>query len=392
MPPATPGRRARVVVTQHRLVHYREPFFNRLRDACAERSIELHLVHGQASPTEALKKDGGQLPWADERANLIVRIRGVDLVWQSFPRVLRDADLVVLIQENRILSNYPWLLGWGVRRGQRIAYWGHGRNLQSDRPEGLRERWKRWFVNRVDWWFAYTDTTRAILESDGFPADRISVLDNAIDNEQFARDLAAVSAKGRESRRQRLGADGEQAPVGLYCGSLYPDKRLDLLLEAADRVQAECPAFRLVVLGDGPSCDMITAAASTRPWLHWVGAQRGAEKAAWFRAADLYLSPGAVGLHVLDAFCARLPLITTRGARHGPEVAYLKSGHNGFIVDDDAKSYADIVLRLLRDPTEMQRVREAAARDATRYTLDNMVQRFVEGIEGCLARPPKGAD
>ncbi|MCW5635515.1 MAG: glycosyltransferase family 4 protein [Rubrivivax sp.] len=392
-PPAVPAapaaRRARVVVTQHRLLHYRQAFFDRLRDACAARGIELRLVHGQASPAEALKKDTGRLPWADEMRNRIWRVRGVDVVWQPYPRALRDADLVVLIQENRILSNYPWLLHWGVRPGQRVAYWGHGRNLQSAAPEGLRERWKRWFVNRVDWWFAYTESTRAILEGDGFPAERISVLDNAIDNEQFERDLAAVSADERARRRKRLDA-AEGAPVGLYCGSLYPDKRLDLLLRAADRVQADHPGFRLVVLGDGPSRDVITAAAASRPWLHWAGVQRGAEKAAWFRAAELYLSPGAVGLHVLDAFCAGLPMITTRGARHGPEIAYLRSGENGFVVEDDAQSYADAVLRLLRDPAEMQRVRAAAARDAGRYTLDHMVQRFVVGIEGCLALPPKG--
>jgi glycosyltransferase involved in cell wall biosynthesis len=322
--------------------------------------------------------------------NRIWRVRGVDVVWQPYPRALRDADLVVLIQENRILSNYPWLLRWGVRRGQRVAYWGHGRNLQSTAPEGLRERWKRWFVNRVDWWFAYTEATRAILESDGFPSDRISVLDNAIDNEQFERDLAAVSAEERAARRGRLDA-AEGAPVGLYCGSLYPDKRLELLLQAADLVHAELPGFRLVVVGDGPSRDVVTAAAAARPWVHWAGVQRGAEKAAWFRAAELYLSPGAVGLHVLDAFCAGLPMITTRGARHGPEIAYLKSGENGFVVDDDATSYAGTVLRLLRDPAELQRVRAAAVRDAGRYTLDHMVQRFVEGIEGCLARPPKSA-
>jgi L-malate glycosyltransferase len=380
----------RIVITQHRLLHYRQAFFDRLRTAGAERGLEIRLVHGQPSQTEALKKDVGRLPWADEVNNRIRRVRGVDLIWQPYPQALRDAELVVLIQENRVLSNYPWLLRWGVRPGQRIAYWGHGRNLQSDAPTGLRERWKRWFVNRVDWWFAYTESTRTLLQHDGFPAERISVLDNAIDNEQFERDLAAVSDAERAARRERLGA-AHDAPVGLYCGSLYPDKRLDLLIASADLVQRGFPGFRLVIVGDGPSRSQITEAAASRPWLQWVGVQRGAEKAAWFRAADLYLSPGAVGLHVLDAFCAGVPMITTEGARHGPEIAYLRSGHNGFVVRDDAAAYADTVMQLLRDPAQLARVRAAAAEDAKRYTLDNMVKRFVEGIEGALRLPPKAA-
>lgn len=380
--------RARVVITQHRLLHYRQAFFDRLREACAGRGIELRLVHGQPSAAEALKKDVGSLPWADVMRNRFLRVRGVDLIWQPYPAALRDADLVVLIQENRILSNYPWLLRWGVRPGQRVAYWGHGRNLQSGAPDGLRERWKRWFVNRVDWWFAYTDSTRRILQGDGFPAERISVLDNAIDNDQFLADLAAVTVSRRAACRDRLGA-GERAPVGLYCGSLYPDKRLDLLLASAEQVHAVHPGFRLVVLGDGPSRSVVTDAAATRPWIHWVGVQRGADKAAWFRAADLYLSPGAVGLHVLDAFCAGLPMITTEGARHGPEIAYLESGRNGFIVRDDVDAYTGAVLQLLGDPELMTRIREAADQDARRYTLANMVAHFVDGIEGCLATPTR---
>ncbi|MBL8341233.1 MAG: glycosyltransferase family 4 protein [Rubrivivax sp.] len=386
--PIAPARpRARVVITQHRLLHYRQAFFDRLRIAAAARGIEVRLVHGQPSATEALKKDTGQLPWADVMVNRFWRVRGVDVIWQPFPPGLRDADLVVLIQENRILSNYPWLLRIGVRPGQRVAYWGHGRNLQATAPNGLRERWKRWFVNRVDGWFAYTESTRDLLQGDGYPPERIAVLNNAIDNEQFQRDLRAVSDETRAACRARIGATAD-APVGLYCGSLYPDKRLELLLAAADRVQAAMPAFRLVIVGDGPSGDVISAAAASRPWLHAVGVQRGAEKAAWFAISQLVLSPGAVGLHVLDAFCAGTPMITTGNARHGPEVAYLRSGENGFVVDDDAKAYADTVIELLRNPARLQRVRDAAAEDARRYTLENMVQRFIEGIERCLALPP----
>ena len=34
---------------------------------------------------------------------------------------------------------------------QKLAYWGHGANLQSDAPKGLRESWKRLTLACVDW-------------------------------------------------------------------------------------------------------------------------------------------------------------------------------------------------------------------------------------------------
>lgn len=386
--PDRSARRPKVVVTQHRLLHYRQELLDRIRKGCEARGIQMELLHGQASPTEALKKDVGSLPWAHVVHNRYLSIGGRDLLWQPFPADLRDADLVIFIQENRLLSNYPWLLRWGVRRGQRVGYWGHGRNLQSTAPDGWRERWKRWFVGRVDWWFAYTDGTRAILESDGFPRERITVLNNAIDNQRFVADLEAVTPQQRAACLSRIGA-AEGDPVGLYCGSLYVDKRLDLLVEAADLIRERQPGFKLVIVGDGPSRDIITQAQKTRPWLHAVGVQRGVEKAAWFSISNAYLSPGAVGLHVLDAFCAGIPMITTTSARHGPEVSYLVSGRNGFIVDDNARAYADAYLGLLDSPQRMAAVRRAAQEDAQLYTLDHMVDRFVQGVVDCLALPPK---
>lgn len=377
----------KVVICQYRLLHYRLGLFERLRESCAKRGIDLHLVHGQASRRESAKKDEGSLPWAHKVQNRFWELGARDLVWQPFPADLRDADLVVVMQENRILSNYPLLLGrlWSPRR---VAYWGHGVNFQSDAPSGLREKWKQMMLQRVDWWFAYTETTAEIVRRAGYPQERITCLDNAIDNEAFERDLASVTDEQLQAMRVEIDAP-EGAPVGLFCGSLYSDKRLDYMIEAADRIHAALPAFRLVVVGDGPSAGEIRAAMETRPWLKWQGVRKGLEKAAWFRLADVVINPGAVGLHVLDSFCSGTPMITTVESRHGPEVAYLKDGANGLVVRGEACRYADAVIALFNDREKLDAIKQAALRDAQHYTLDNMVERFADGIERCVAMPKK---
>jgi glycosyltransferase involved in cell wall biosynthesis len=377
----------KVVICQHRLLHYRVGLFEKLRPACAVRGIDLHLVHGQASRRESFKKDEGSLPWAHKVQNRFWEMGARDLVWQPFPADLRDADLVVVMQENRILSNYPLLLGrlWSPRR---VAYWGHGVNFQSDAPGGLREKWKQMMLTRVDWWFAYTEMTSEIVRRAGYPQERITCLDNAIDNEAFERDLAGVTDAQLQAMRLEIDAP-EGAPVGLFCGSLYPDKRLDYMIEAADRIHAALPAFRLVVIGDGPSAGEIRVAMETRPWLKWLGVRKGLEKAAWFRLADGVVNPGAVGLHVLDSFCSGTPMMTTAEARHGPEIAYLQDGVNGLVVHGGADRYAEAVIALLNDRAKLDSIKQAALRDARHYTLDNMVGRFADGIARCVAMPKK---
>ena len=169
----------KVVVCQYRLLHYRVELFDRLRTACTNCGIDLHLVHGQASRRELAKRDEGSLTWAHKVNNRFWEVGAKDLVWQPFPTDLRNADLVVVMQENRILSNYPLMLGrlWSPRR---VAYWGHGVNFQSGTPNGLREKWKQFLVGRVDWWFAYTEATSEIVRRAGYPAERITCLNNAI--------------------------------------------------------------------------------------------------------------------------------------------------------------------------------------------------------------------
>lgn len=377
----------KVVILQHRLLHYRMGFFEGLRSACADKGIDLHLVHGQPTLREEKKRDVGFLPWADAVVNRYVSIGGKDILWQPFPASLRDADLVVVMQENRLLSNYPWLLFRGWHRSK-VAYWGHGRNFQTEQPTGLLETWKKFWVGRVDWWFAYTDLTKEILQSDGYPAERISVLNNAIDNEAFERDLASVSEDRLAALREELNLS-LTAQVGLFCGSLYPDKRLDYMLEAVDKIKAVLPEFHLLVIGDGPSAAEIKEAAMTRPWLHWVGVRKGIEKAEYFRLSHIVLNPGLVGLHVLDSFCAGVPMVTTAEARHSPEIAYLKDGENGLVVNGEASVYADAIIELLQNAEYYARLKSGALADAKHYTLQSMVQRFADGIERCLKMDKK---
>lgn len=374
-----------VVVVQYRLLHYRVELFERLRAACMARGICLELVHGQATRRESARRDQGELSWAHRVKNFVLEVGPRDLIWQPIPRSLRDADLVVLMQENRLLSNYPLLLS-RVWRQRQVAYWGHGRNYQSEAPLGLRERWKGWLLCKVDWWFAYTDMTVQVLRDAGFPEERITSIENAIDSDGFKRDLAGWSTADVEAERERLNIPAG-APVALFCGSLYSDKKLELMVAAADWIQQHRADFNVVVIGDGPSMSFVKEAASTRPWLKVLGVQKGREKALLFRLAHIMFNPGLVGLHVADAFCSGLVLATTSTARHSPEVAYLRPGENGLMTGDDPAEYGSAVLDVINSPERLEAMRAAALRDSDRYTLDNMVQRFAAGIEAAVRRP-----
>lgn len=73
------------------------------------------------------------------------------------------------------------------------------------------------------------------------------------------------------------------------------------------------------------------------------------------------------------------------GAR--PELAYLRHGVNGIMTVNDVGAYRSAVVALLRDEAERVRLGSGCRLSAERYTLENMVQRFAEGITNCLQTP-----
>lgn len=379
----TPYKAPTVVIFQYRLFHYRTELFEQMRRMLGATGVQLEVVYGQAFGKESLKKDEGRLSWGHRVKNLYIPIKEKkDLCWQPLPKSIRNPDLVIFMQENRLLANYYWMIRSKFGK-TKVAYWGHGRDFQSRTPRGLREKLKMATINAVDWWFAYTSITVDILKKSAFPADRITLLNNSIDIAGFREDADAVSAPRLASMRAEMGI-AEGAPVGLFCGSIYPDKKPELLISAADLIHSAAPQFHLIVIGDGQSADVIREATATRSWLHWVGTKRGVEKAAYFKLASVVLNPGAVGLHVLDSFALGLPMITTSSALHGPEIAYLNDGVTGFTTSDDPIDYSEHVLKLIRSPVLAQEMRNQCLLAGQNYSVQNMASNFVGGILGCL--------
>ena len=50
----------------------------------------------------------------------------------------------------------------------------------------------------------------------------------------------------------------------------------------------------------------------------------------------------------------------------------------------DAGAYAEAIIGLLQNPSHYAHLQAGALTDAQRYTLQNMVERFADGIERCL--------
>lgn len=366
-----------ICIVQRRLTHYRVPLFEVMREMLAGRGIQLKLLVGRGTPAEEQKHDAAKLPWAISiPTHYLARDR---LCWQPVQRYLGEARLVIVTQENKLIQNHVLLL---APRRFKLAFWGHGANLQSDNPHGFKERFKRWTTNRVDWWFAYTQLSADLVSRAGFSDKCITVLNNAVDTSEMRQQRQSVTPEEIQALRESLGFGTR--PVGVYVGSLYPDKRLDFLFAACEAVRRALPDFHLLVIGEGPEREKVKAWCAARPWARWVGPRFGREKVAYVLLAQIMLGPGAVGLGMMDAFVCEVPMITTDCGNHGPEIVYLENGVNGLMTANQLNSYTEACVRVLRDPRTLNDLRAGCARSARQYTVENMARRFTEGMESAL--------
>lgn len=361
------------MIVQRRLPDYRVPFFEHLREVLYAEGIELRLLYSDPPSSELKKRDAAEILWGEK-----IPIRyffGTFCCWQPYFSQVQGADLVIVSQENKLLCNLWPLFG---SRPYRMAFWGHGVNMQASRWSGLMEMFKRTTTTRVDWWFAYTGLSKNIVARQGFPAEKITNIENSIDTSALQAHCDSVAMSEIEELRAALNlGDG---PIGLFIGSLYPEKRLDFLLDAGAQLAQRSPDFRLVVIGDGPQRDMVDAATSRYGWLRYVGRQQERDKARFLRAATVIMNPGLVGLGILDALVARVPMVTTDCGLHSPEIDYLRHGENGFMTADSLHDYVQTVAKVLDDVAQTNHLGEDRGRFAFHYTIENMAAQFRAGI------------
>ena len=374
--------RSTVGIAYRFLPHYRVGFFSALREALHGDGIDLELSYGVA-PGAPTTPDP-ELAWARPVRNTSMAMGSSSpFIWQEIPPAVRKADLVVLMQESKLLSNFP-MIARGVAGLTRVALWGHGLNFEREH-DSLSNRFKLAYSCRVHWWFAYTKGVADVLTAAGFPPARITIVENSIDTESLRRAACRPESDPSPEFRARVGTGG--GPTAIFCGRLYDRKRIGFLLEASLGIRERIAGFELIIIGDGPDAANVRAFASANPWTHYVGAHFDEAIVPYFKLAQLCLMPGAVGLTLLDAFALETPLVTTRLPDHGPEIEYLRPEENGIMTENSLDAYVEGAVRALSSPELLERLRNGCRESAMHYTLANMVSNFRSGVHAALEVP-----
>lgn len=358
---------------------HRVPFYNLLREVLKQEGVELVLYAGDLIGKDSLKKDQALISWAIPTKNIIFKFGRRRIYWQLCFRPLFSVDAVVVIQESKLVLNYLLfvLRALGLVK---VCYWGHGKSFQKDGVSVFGEKVKRYLSRRVDWWFAYNAFTVDLLQGIGFPVQKITDVKNSIDTQALRSIKEELNLSDVEEARRLFGVRGEH--VCLFAGSLYTNKKIGVLLEAALLIREEIEDFELIVVGAGPDEELLRSYSERYNWILAVGPQYGRELVLAYEIAKLSLLPGAVGLSAIDSFVFGKPMVTTRDQAHGPEVSYLIDGENSRVIEggDSAAKFSEVVVSLLTDESSYRQLVGGCLKSSQLYSIEGMVENFSSGV------------
>lgn len=374
----------RVVIIQSVLKEYRIHFFDKLHKRLILNGIELRVIYGQPCKADKYKGDN-----VEQDPEYGIRVKNFWLfneraLLQPVLHEIISSDLVIVEQANKHLVNYMLMI-LSLLGLNKTAFWGHGWNRQAE-GRSFPSAFKRKTLKFTDWWFAYTDGTKDYLVKEGFPEGKITSVQNSVDTKSIKNDLKSLGREEILNFKKSLGLSRD-AKVGLFCGSLYKEKCLEFLINAAVKIREKIPEFSMLIVGDGPDRNIAEEADKRYTWIHYLGPRFGREKALCLGASDLFLMPGLVGLAILDAFAAGLPIVSTDIPFHSPEIEYLADGQNGCITEHNIFIYADKVAMLLADEQARREMGRHAEETGEFFTVERMAENFASGIFKVLNKP-----
>lgn len=373
----------KLLIMQEDIPDYRVAFFNDLHALLQGSNVEMVVVSGTARTFHNFADGMDDLTCGRRVNNFHI---GKRLYYQPVLRMAWAADIVVMQQELKSLVSYPLLVARQMgRNSPLLCLWGHGRDFQKD-AESAPSRWLRnWGAENADHIFAYTELSRDAFVARGVEPGGITVVNNSKDTSAISRARQTMSSERRAEIFSGVGLDPE-APTAVFCSRLNDGKKLPFLIDAVRIARESIPNLQLLIIGDGPMMGWLTEQVRPDGWIKCVGSRFGNEQADVLAASDIFVMPAQIGLSILDAFAAGLPVLTTEFPGHGPEISYLKDGENGGMSAATSDEYAAGIVKLLKNSEICAQMRNAACLAADKYSLSAMVDNFARGVDAALAR------
>jgi glycosyltransferase involved in cell wall biosynthesis len=356
----------KVLLISNEVMHYRVSVYNEFASRFRERDYEF-IVRAdklQAKNPHPINFDFKEIPF---RFSLYRKeIKGM------------KPDVVILFLHVKDGIMFP-LLYWLKTRRVPVLSWTKGANL--DAPNDLVRRAIFHHMHTLsDGLILYSQNELPFIKQKNH--HKISYANNTINYLEFPRIEASKDEIKREFKLKFK-------KVALFVGRMDIGggggrKKVPHAIRVFNSI--DNPDYGLVLVGSGFSDELRKEIEKDNVvYLGEVYDPGNMKISKIFKMADIFLMPGHVGLGINQAFYWSLPVITEKG-NQPPEVHYLISGRNGYLVEeDDLEGLKEKVLFLLENDQERIRLGENARKDILENaSMEGMFAGFLQNIQRVL--------
>lgn len=294
----------RVLIFQNKIMHYRLPIFNILGNY-----YDLTLLYSsgpEPSPGnyKVEKLATFSLPFLGRftKKPLLCRLNKYDIVISQYSSGLRNINLFQKLHKTKSVV-------WGI--GVAASY-----GVRFDQDEFFFKKLVS-LARKSDGFIFYSSYPIKKYIECGINKDKLFVANNTVA-------VLPIEKKEKDSI--------------LFIGSLYKEKRIDLLLSAYERANIIDPCIpKLVIIGDGDEKENIS---------NWIKEKSLESKviltgaifdelllSQYFANAILCISPDQAGLSVLKSMGYGVPFVTSRNAITGGEIFNIHNGEDGILLE-----------------------------------------------------------
>lgn len=379
-----PNTKLRIAILQRVCTSYRKGLFQKLDE---DKGITLRVFIGDDIPNTKVKSAKSlagvvivKLPTQFIHIGKRILVNHKKL-YQSLKEF--QPDVIICEGESNILSYLKAIVFKWKHPNVKLIHWSLG-GLPGEQQDAnsMKVKFKLFLHRPFDFFIAYSSFGKSELVRLGHSSEHIVVAVNVSDTD-FHLEQAEKLKYNAEEARTHLALPNKYTVLSV--GAIDDDKRLDVLLEVAQKLDPK--KFNIVLVGDGEYYQELKKKIEENNLKHmFLPGRADAELSAYYRSADVFVLPGRGGMVISEAMAYGLPVIVFQA--DGVEFDLISNSETGLLLKDGTvDDFAESIQKISQD-AEKSKIMGATAQNLVREKFNRaaMVSNISHAIKTVVVK------
>lgn len=273
----------------------------------------------------------------------------------------------------------PYVFTYYTRFNHYTHYLFNGKIIKPQMVEFL----SRIFCNKCDLIIAPTQAIKDELLSFGVKKP-IAIVPSGVDTAKF---------KKQEKGFLRKKTGIKKGKILLFIGRLEKEKSVDFLIKAFAQIHFYDSQTNLVLIGDGkeePKLKKLAKKLKVEKNVYFAGLIDRKDIGKVYQDAEIFVFASQTetqGMVILEALASGLPIVAVNDSVYD---GIIEDKINGVLVEPDLKQFAKACLGILSNPTDRERLSNAASKSMQNFSFSQTAKSFEKLYGRLISERSKG--